>query len=90
MKTKKEKFLLLFVFLICSLGISNTTDPPEPTYSSTNTELSPCGADDGGSQPPPPGLCLPINDYLVPMLVGGILLGAYKMKELKKKLATAA
>lgn len=34
--------------------------------------------------PPPPGLPLPIDDYLPLLLLAGILLGFYGIKKLKK------
>ena len=82
----KIKYIFLFAAFCCfSLGIygQDKNNPPEPgTKSHTTTE---CGEGDGGvtSPPPPVGLCLPINDYLVPLLIAGILLGAYKLRNIE-------
>lgn len=58
--------------------------PPEPmaTTSSTDLRKGDCGSGDGGTVggvPPPVGLCLPINDYLVPLLLAGIALGSFQL-----------
>lgn len=57
-------------------------DPPEPAQKShDNGVRGPCGQpDQGRGVPPPVGLCLPINDYLLPLLIAGIFLGAYKVR----------
>ncbi|GHA46875.1 hypothetical protein GCM10007103_29920 [Salinimicrobium marinum] len=48
-------------------------------------ETQGCGdLDDSGTDPVvPPGLCMPINDYLIPLLIAGILLGAYKVHRIE-------
>lgn len=61
-------------------------DPPVPkTKSHDNGVRGPCGQpDQGQGVPPPVGLCLPINDYLLPLLISGILLGAFKVRRIQK------
>ena len=57
-------------------------EPPPPIE-----EISPCGSGDGGNTgapPPPVGLCLPINAYLLPMLLSGICYGAFKMRRFER------
>lgn len=62
--------------------------PPEPTMATDDSLQSPCGSGDGGQEggiPPPVGLCLPINDYLLPLLVAGIALGTMYITAVKKE-----
>lgn len=64
-------------------------DPPEPQTKSHNGAggPNPCGRTNQGQGvgvPPPVGLCLPINDYLLPLFISGILLGAYKVRKVTK------
>ncbi len=35
-------------------------------------------------RPPPPGFCLPINDYLLPLFISGLLLGGFKLWKIEK------
>lgn len=85
----KIKHIVLFISFCCfSLGMSSQTYPPEPTsVDQKSHETQDCGegleTSDGSQIPPPVGLCLPINDYLVPLLIVGILFGAYKVKEIQ-------
>ena len=84
----KIKYIILFAAFCCfSLGLygQDAEGPPEPKVGTKSHTTSGCGEGDGGttSPPPPVGLCLPINDYLVPLLVAGILLGAYKLREIE-------
>lgn len=86
---KKLRYLILFVGFFCfSLGVYayQTQELPEPKNKShTSGGPGPCGQpDQGGGVPPPVGLCLPINDYLLPLLITGILFGAYKVKNIQR------
>ena len=84
---KKLKYIILsaaFVFLsICLHAQGGKEGPPPPQQKAQNGNGPgpPCDRGDhpgqGSPPPPPPGLCLPINDYLVPLLISGILLGAF-------------
>lgn len=86
---KKQLIYILFIsfLLIFPAGISLAqTHPPEP-MSSTNELASPCDPDGGGLEnedgtpiTPPPGLCMPINDYIYPLLVLGVIYGIYKTR----------
>lgn len=77
---------VLYIFFLATMGMGMysfpSQDPPEPQDKSHSDGASgPCGQpDQGQGVPPPVGLCLPINDYLLPLLISGILLGVYKLK----------
>ena len=68
--------------------------PPEPTTAaSQDNGKKPCGppgrdkgfgGGNGQGIPPPVGLCLPINDYLLPLLLSGIALGSIMVWRLEK------
>lgn len=80
-----KKILYLFFAITVSWGVYAfpVQDPPAPGTKSHNEAAgpNPCGrADMGRGVPPPVGLCLPINDYLLPLLIMGILLGAWKVR----------
>lgn len=47
---------------------------------------SDCVKDSNGSGPSiPVGLCLPINDYLFPLFISGVALGAWSLFYLQQK-----
>lgn len=79
-----------FIFLTAFLGsLSSGTaqelssPPPEPVMTTEDTSGLGCG--EGGDSPPPPvGLCLPINDYLLPLFTSGVALGAFSLFRLQK------
>ena len=85
---------MLFFVLVISTGKSAIaqTEPPPPYFVSAQQEIGdgpPCaeGKDgDGSGTQPPPGLCLPINDYLAPLFFAGLLLGAFSLKRKEKLL----
>ena len=83
-----KKIRYFFLVATFSLGVYDipVQDPPEPqTKSHDNGVRGPCGRpDQGQGVPPPVGLCLPINDYLLPLLISGILLGAYKVRNVSQ------
>ena len=95
------RFFLLAAALVClSFGSYGQEEihPPEPTQDAPGdgNEPVPCGRRDGGEDPgyggggngnipPPVGLCLPINDYLLPLLLTGIVFGGYKIWVIEKK-----
>lgn len=90
-----EKEVRYFIFLAALLGNfymlraqDFSTPPPEPTLVEHST-TSPCGGGDGGGGspgiPPPVGLCLPINNYLLPLLMIGVVLGTCSIFLLEKK-----
>ncbi len=97
----KLKFFLLAGALVClSLGLygQQQNHPPEPKTQSTNKQSDrvPCGRGNNGQGqgnggggngniPPPVGLCLPINDYLLPLLLTGIVFGGYKIWAIEKE-----
>lgn len=73
--------------LYAQLGQNN---PPPPTAfeHGTGNGRGPCGElpdnsnGKGPGIPPPVGLCLPINDYLFPLLLVGIGLGSFMIWKL--------
>ena len=81
-------FLSFSAMTFSGLGQDFSEPPPEP-YATTTREVpgSDCVEDpDGsGSIPPPPGLCLPINDYLLALLVAGTFLGSFYILKIQKK-----
>lgn len=79
----RKKLVYILTAVILSLGAYGfpMQEPPTPG----NDTGGPCGQPDRGrGVPPPVGLCLPINDYLLPLLLCGIILGAYKVRPGKK------
>lgn len=82
-----KKIFYIFLVATFSWGVYAIPiqNPPEPQTKSheNNGVRGPCGRPDRGrGVPPPVGLCLPINDYLLPLLISGILLGAYKVRKI--------
>lgn len=85
-----------FTFAVYSQGPLH--GPPEPTTAANqgNGNGRPCGRPGQGNQgngqgngngpgiPPPVGLCLPINDYLLPLLLTGIAFGSYMVWRIEK------
>jgi hypothetical protein len=79
-------FLLLSIATLPELYAQFENNPPEPMASS-HSSTGDCGEGDGGKPggiSPPVGLCLPINDYLIPLLMAGIALGAYRISKLEQ------
>jgi hypothetical protein len=82
-----------FTFAVYSQG--PTQGPPEPQTSASQSNgngRGPCGrlpnpdnSGKGPGIPPPVGLCLPINDYLLPLFLSGILFGGYMMWRIEKR-----
>ena len=95
--TDRFKLIILIFGIFClSLGMSSQefqNHPPQPQSQNAQAPDLPCGRGyagkpyGGGGQgniPPPVGLCLPINEYLLPLLVVGIFLGGYKVWSMEK------
>ena len=81
-----KKILYIFLVATFSMGVYAipVQNPPEPQIKSHtgNGQGPPCANQGrGNGVPPPVGLCLPINDYLLPLLISGILLGVYKVRK---------
>ncbi len=79
-------FALCFLLNLPSYG-QFSQHPPAPMAQDTEDyEKLGCGENGGGGNDPsvPPGLCLPIDDYLLPLLFAGVLLGAYKMRKFEQ------
>lgn len=76
-----------FTFAVYSQG--PVQGPPEPSMQSQGNGKGPCGKltnnpGNGPGIPPPVGLCLPINDYLLPLLISGIALGGFMVWRLEQ------
>lgn len=62
-------------------------NPPEPNKQHGDRRGPPCDKfdDDGPGQgqgvPPPPGLCLPIDDYVYVLMAVGVMYGCYKLRD---------
>ena len=82
------RIALLITMILMSLQMV-AQEPPAPDSADTN----PCGTTTGGNTgpgvPPPPGLCLPINDYIFPVLIGGIIIGSARFWILESRRAKA-
>ena len=89
MKKYFKPLVLVFALVCLSLvtfGQSLQNHPPQPEMASQDDSHRgpPCNPwkdreipSGNGNIPPPVGLCLPINDYLLPLLLCGIILGSY-------------
>lgn len=78
-----------FTFTVYSQGPQHGPPEPQMEHGSGNGRgpcgQLPAGGNGGGPRiPPPVGLCLPINDYLLPLLISGILLGGIMVWRLEK------
>lgn len=74
--------LLIGVICLCSLSINaqTTNNPPPPQNKAVDT-----GCGEGGTgNPPPPGLCLPIDDYVYYLLAGGLIYGVLRINKIAK------
>jgi hypothetical protein len=94
----REKLTYLFIglaivcFSFTIYGKSQDQNPPPPSAvgaeHGNGNGNKPCGKGNGGGNgpniPPPVGLCLPINDYILPLFIAGILFGAYKINALER------
>lgn len=82
MELKIKHIVLTTAFCLFSLtGFSQFSQhPPEPMAQDAGDDWRPCGEDGEGDQnTPPPGLCMPIDDHIFPLMVLGLIFGAYKM-----------
>lgn len=85
-----------WILLLAVAGMSyavysqNHHPPPPNATESQGNGRGLCGKFDGTRPgrgpgiPPPVGLCLPINDYLLPLLLSGIALGSFMVWRLEK------
>jgi hypothetical protein len=88
---KRMRLLLIPMLLFVSTAevtAQFSENPPEPmAATTTDGRKGDCGKGDGGNGggiSPPVGLCLPINDYLVPLLLSGIALGSFSLWQKKQ------
>jgi hypothetical protein len=83
-------WILVFAIAGFTFGVNSQNHPPEPSMQSQGNGRPPCGQLPGNGNgqgpniPPPVGLCLPINDYLLPLLISGIALGGFMVWRLEK------
>ncbi|HET8854292.1 MAG TPA: hypothetical protein VFM60_00095 [Salinimicrobium sp.] len=89
MKNKIKNIVFILIFCCCLPSIDDvraqTPPPPDTQMSAADVPGEECAGDDP-TQPgaPPPGLCLPVNQYLLPLLIVGIALGTYKIHQTEK------
>ena len=86
------QFKCILLILTLFLGVTFTSyaqkGPPEPNKQSARRG-PPCdpgngnGGGNGGGNgvPPPPGLCLPIDDYVYILMAVGVMYGCYKLRD---------
>ena len=92
MELRIKHIVLTAVFCLFSLpAISQFTEhPPEPMASTEDGGWEGCGEDgEPGTDPSvPPGLCMPIDDYVIPLLLVGMIFGAYRVHKLNSPQTT--
>lgn len=87
-----KKYRYIFFVLLFSVGIScavySQKEPPPPTQNAPGGGHGPpcdpgsvSGNPNRPGVPPPPGLCLPIDDYVYLLMAVGVMYGCYKMKK---------
>lgn len=88
---KSFKYWILVLALVgFTFAVYSQDHPPEPQMAQNGNGRGPCGelpdksTGGGPSIPPPVGLCLPINDYLLPLLISGIAFGGIMMWRLER------
>lgn len=86
MWNRARHILLIFFFCCFSFGALGQIHPPEPMADDGLTSVpgEECAEYEGGGTgtPPPPGLCLPVDDYLMPFLFLALLYGAFHVKKM--------
>ncbi|TRO67412.1 hypothetical protein [Christiangramia sabulilitoris] len=86
---RQLRTILLALTLILGVSItsfSQKNGPPAPTEK--RHKGPPCdpgtsgnGSGNGQGVPPPPGLCLPIDDYVYLLMAVGVMYGCYKVRK---------
>ena len=84
MELKIKHIVLTAAFCLFSLtGFSQISEhPPAPmAQDGGDGDWLGCGQDGLPRTDPsvPPGLCMPIDDYVIPLLIVGLIFGAYKI-----------
>lgn len=88
-------WILIFAVAGFSYGLAaqvgqNNPPPPMTANHGNGNGRGPCGQlpeqaqGNGPRIPPPVGLCLPINDYLLPLLLVGIAFGSYTIWRIER------
>ncbi|WP_424492710.1 hypothetical protein [Salinimicrobium sp. GXAS 041] len=81
-------FALSILLNLSSYGQFSQHPPAPMAQDNTGYDYQDCADevedDPGSGLPPPPALCMPIDDYLLPLLFAGVLLGAYKMRKFEQ------
>lgn len=78
-------FILVFTLGLTMVSYSQSKEPPTPG-AKRHIGGPPCdpgnnGNGTGSGVPPPPGLCLPIDDYVYLLMAVGVMYGCYKMRK---------
>ncbi|MUP45075.1 hypothetical protein E0K83_04870 [Gramella sp. BOM4] len=79
-----RNIFLVFILTIAfsSVGFSQDKEnPPQPGTKSHDGPPCDPGTGGVGTNPPPPGLCLPIDDYLYLLMGVGAMYGCYKLRD---------
>lgn len=84
-----KKYRHIFFVLVFSLGMAFSgyaQQPPPPNSKAPGGPPCDPGSVSGNPNrpgiPPPPGLCLPIDDYVYLLMAVGVMYGCYKMRKL--------
>lgn len=86
MKNGLKNIIILSIFLVfSSIEVSGQNYPPQPAMMETTTDDPvDCGEGGGGGPSPPVGLCLPIDDYVWYLVLGGALYGIYMSRKFQE------
>ncbi len=75
--------LTLFLGVSVASYAQNGKDNGPPAPTEKRHKGPPCdpGNGNGNGVPPPPGLCLPIDDYVYILMAVGLMYGCYKLRD---------
>ncbi|PTX44990.1 hypothetical protein C8P64_0978 [Christiangramia gaetbulicola] len=78
--------ILLCITLLVGVSVTSYAQkdgkgPPAPTEKRHKGPPCDPGNGNGNGVPPPPGLCLPIDDYVYILMAVGLMYGCYKLRD---------
>lgn len=76
--------ILLCITLFVGVSVNSYAQkdgPPAPTEKRHKGPPCDPGNGNGNGVPPPPGLCLPIDDYVYILMAVGLMYGCYKLRD---------